>query len=84
LDEFKYTDKKHECLSCPYKKALTINSDGDMYLGQWKGNERNGRGTEILFNDDGSAFSLYEGYWKGGKRYGKGRRLWYDGNRYMG
>jgi hypothetical protein len=50
-----------------------------VYEGQWNGNERSGRGTQIW--KDGS---IYEGYWKNNLAHGYGRLIHADGDVYIG
>lgn len=50
-----------------------------VYEGQWKGNERNGRGVQQW--RDGS---VYEGYWRNNVAHGYGRLIHADGDVYLG
>ena len=50
-----------------------------VYQGQWKGDERNGRGVQQW--KDGS---FYEGYWKNNLAFGFGRLIHADGDVYVG
>lgn len=50
-----------------------------VYEGQWKNNERNGRGKQLW--KDGS---VYEGYWKDNLAHGYGRLIHTDGDVYVG
>jgi len=62
LPDFVYNDSTAECNDCPYQPAIK-DSDSDIYLGQWRENERQGRGAEV---DLTYATQIYEGYWKAG------------------
>merc|ERR1719246_120583 len=75
-DPFVY--KNDECLSCDYREA-TRDLQGNIYLGQWNGQNYEGRGVMIYALGD-----LYEGYWKNGERNGKGRLVWAHNMMYVG
>lgn len=50
-----------------------------VYEGQWKGDERSGRGVQQW--KDGS---IYEGYWRKNVAHGFGRLIHADGDVYIG
>ena len=54
-------------------------TDKYVYEGEWKNNERNGRGKQQW--KDGS---IYEGYWKENLAQGYGRLIHADGDVYIG
>ena len=61
-----------------------VNSHGDVYLGQWRGNKREGRGTQLTFKSDGSLWYLHEGYFIDGNKQGTAREISFEGRYYIG
>ena len=57
-----------------------IYEDGHYYIGQFKDNLRNGKGT--LYNKNGNI--KYEGDWINNKKEGNGKYIYEDGNYYIG
>eukprot|EP01006_Ploeotia_vitrea_P010218 TRINITY_DN26504_c0_g1_i1.p1 TRINITY_DN26504_c0_g1~~TRINITY_DN26504_c0_g1_i1.p1 ORF type:complete len:675 (-),score=112.45 TRINITY_DN26504_c0_g1_i1:1437-3461(-) len=60
-------------------KALFMN--GDMFIGEYRGNKREGVGTYYWAAEGGS---IYSGQWKDNQRWGVGRMVYADGGRYYG
>jgi hypothetical protein len=58
----------------------TLFPDGDMYTGEYRDNQRHGRGTYFWANHG----MIYCGQWAGNKRHGVGRMIFADGARYFG
>lgn len=48
--------------------------NGCVYAGQWKGNQRHGKGTMTYINGE-----VYEGSWEEDQRHGSGVYHWKDG-----
>ncbi len=57
----------------------TFKRGGDVYIGEFKDNKKNGQGTYIFANGD-----KYVGEYKDGVSHGQGTYTWADGNRYVG
>ena len=75
---FVYNDPSAECLDCDYR-AETRDGKGNIYLGQWRDQMKEGRGAMIFATGD-----VYEGYWKNGTYGGKGRMIWAKNRMYDG
>ena len=54
-------------------------SDGEQYVGEWKGNKKNGLGTYTFADGD-----KYVGEWKDDKKNGQGTYTSSDGDQYVG
>lgn len=61
------------------KPLLHIEAEDANYLGDWKDNQRHGRGKQLWTNGD-----LYIGYWSGNSRNGKGRMIFSNKDIYEG
>ena len=85
LGAFLYDKDQFEDDQAEYKQPIEFegnsysNSAKYVYEGQWKNNERNGRGKQLW--KDGS---IYEGYWKNNLAHGYGRLIHTDGDVYIG
>jgi len=80
---FLYSTPTSECSLCEYRVAKTF-PQNSTYLGQWKGEKRHGRGTQLTFDNAGAAVSVYEGYWSDDLRNGQGRSVTKEGDSYLG
>ena len=85
LGSFEWSDNQSEDLLASHgrqvvKKPETV-IPGDMikYTGEWAGEERHGRGTQIWA--DGAR---YDGYFVNGEQEGFGRIIHADGDYYIG
>ena len=70
LPPFEFTDTQFECYSCEYKEQKQL-ENGDIYLGQWKGGEPNGRGVNYVKSEN----AIWEGYFQEGVLVGKRRKI---------
>jgi hypothetical protein len=58
-------------------------SNGTIYTGEWRDNQRNGPGTLRVF-EDGVFTKEYIGNWENDKKNGSGTMKWSDGDSYTG
>jgi len=70
IPTFIYNDTSSECFDCEYRPPQQLDN-GDIYIGQWKNDQKFGRGTEI--STDGSR--VREGYYEDGLWAGKRREI---------
>jgi len=56
---------------------------GDVYVGQFKNDEREGQGT-YYFTNKPFAGDVYEGQWKNSLMHGKGTYTWQNGEKLSG
>lgn len=77
--EFK-KDFKNFSLSDLNKKFNQHKFDnGNVYIGNWNGNKRDGYGKQIW-----SCGDVYEGIWSNDRQQGIGKHIWGSGNSYFG
>lgn len=61
-------------------RSVTVTyPDGSVYIGQLRQGLREGHGIW-----SGAGIGSYEGQWRRGQQYGRGRRIWPDGQSYVG
>ena len=77
LDDFVY-DQNDLTFGAVVDKPLKTCADGSLYIGQWLGGERQGKGTRVVKGQ------IQEGYWRQDKLSGKGRVIYSNGNVYCG
>lgn len=53
--------------------------NGNLYIGELKGDSRDGRGKLVFTGGD-----IYEGEWRDDKQHGKGKMIWSNGANYIG
>ena len=64
--------------------SLSSASDGDKYDGEWRNDERHGKGAMIYCSKDSDVQEKYEGEWVEGRMHGKGCYWYADGSMYDG
>jgi len=69
LPAFVYDDTESECFDCEYRIPQQLPT-GEIYIGQWKNDQKFGRGTEITTEGD-----IRQGYYKEGLSVGKRREI---------
>jgi hypothetical protein len=57
---------------------------GDIYVGEWKNNNRHGQGTYYYLADNNNKGDIYVGQYQAGKYTGKGMYTFKDGEKYIG
>ena len=70
-----------------FYRGCTTHTEGNLYLGQWKNDAYEGRGTIIYSLGDISIFTRVCGllfYWRKGTYSGSGRRIFFNGRSYNG
>lgn len=75
IPTFVYSDAASECFDCEYRPPQQLDN-GDIYIGQWKNDQKSGRGTEITA--DGSR--VREGYYADGLWMGQRREITKSGS----
>jgi len=74
VSDFVFDDAESECDTCEYRTPQQL-ANGDIYIGQWKNEQKFGRGTEILI--DGT---IRQGYYEDGMFVGKRREITVNGS----
>jgi len=74
IPAFVFDDAESECQDCEYRKPQQL-ANGDIYIGQWKNEQKFGRGTEIFV--DGT---VRQGYYEDGMFVGKRREITVNGS----
>jgi len=69
LPTFVFDNAESECADCEYRVPQQLPT-GEIYIGQWKNDQKFGRGTEI--STDGV---IRQGYYKDGLFVGKRREI---------